>query len=259
MTEAIVHTGAGALRSALVADGRQWMWRQGHRLPILFGSQDDVDDDDDVDSTDIPEEEDDESTASDSDNGDARVKELSEEAKRHRLRAKKYRQDAERQQGLVDVVARHFQKDLSSLTPSSLAELLKSTGPDGDERTKELEQGLRKSLDEVDRLNNELSKRDIDGAIRDELLARGMQPKRVPSAMRLIDRDDIEVDGGAVEGVSDAVDKIVSDFPEWMTTPPSDDGTNGEKPPAAKATGKRAGTSKLDTEYLRDKFPALRR
>jgi hypothetical protein len=210
-----------------------------------------------VDDADIQEDEEDVSS-DEHPEPDARVKELAEEAKRHRLRAKKYRQDAERQQELMEVVARHFHQDLPNLTPSTLAELLKSTGPDGDTRSKELEQDLRKAVGEVERLTNSLTQRDIDGAIRDALLARGVQPKRVPSALRLVDRDDIEVDGDSIEGVSDAVDKIVDEFPEWVTAQPSGDGENGEKPPAAKGTGKRGAKGQLDLEYLRDKYPALR-
>jgi hypothetical protein len=247
----------GALRYASMARGPRWIWLNGRSVPVLFGAQDDdVDDDETVE--DVEESEVDDTAESNDDDG--RIKSLTEEAKRHRLRAKKYRQDAERQNELVGAIAKHFHKEVADLSLGTLTELLRSTGPDADQRSRDMESDLGKAVGEVERLSGELHKRDVDDAIRDALLAKGFQSKRIPSALRLIDRDDIEMDDGKVEGITDAVDKMADDYPEWLSAQPSDDGNadNGAKPPAAKSTGKRGAKGQIDLEYLRNKYPSLR-
>lgn len=76
----------------------------------------------------------------------------------------------------------------------------------------------------------------VDSEIRDLAIDKGVDPKRVKRVLRLIDRDDITVEDGEVDGVDEALDEVLGDFPEFLTAapppadPPEDDEEDDDVP-----------------------------
>lgn len=50
------------------------------------------------------------------------------------------------------------------------------------------------------------------------LAARGADPKRLTKLLKMLDRDDLEVEDDGVDGLEDAIDDLVTDWPELFST-----------------------------------------
>lgn len=86
---------------------------------------------------------------------------------------------------------------------------------------------------EAERERNVAQKLRVDIAIREAAADAGVPSDRMRRVLRLIDRDEIEVDGEDLEGVEDAVAALLEDIPELKGKPapePKDDDEDDEEP-----------------------------
>lgn len=79
----------------------------------------------------------------------------------------------------------------------------------------------------------------IDVAIRDELIEQGVDPKRLRRAVKLVERDEITIDGDDVAGADAAVETFFEDFPEFKLPDPEPDPEPKPEPPGGNADRKR--------------------
>ena len=73
----------------------------------------------------------------------------------------------------------------------------------------------------------------VESALQLSLRDAGINPERAAAAMRLVDSSKLEVDGGEVKGLDEAVKELKSQSPEWFGpkfTPPDASGS-GSPPP----------------------------
>jgi hypothetical protein len=95
----------------------------------------------------------------------------------------------------------------------------------------------------------------VDAAVRDELLEQGVDPKRLRRAVKLVERDDITVDGEDVSGADEAVEAFFKDFPEFKLAEPDPEPDPKPEPPGGNADrkrGKGAMTAEMSGKLLRE-------
>jgi hypothetical protein len=208
--------------------------------------EDDTDVDEDIDED---ENEDEESTDEDEDEEDdkprnrrdARIKRLSDENAKWRIRARKA---GER--------ARTLEAEL---------EKLRSEGVD-DETTKKSLAELPRLKEEIDDLREQVKTYRVGDAIRKEMDDLNLNPKRAQAILKQIDLDDIEVDEDGVTGVHEALEKVAQDFPEWVMRSQGDDDGEAANGRTSGQSSRKPGTSNrkkptIDKAKLAAQFPAL--
>lgn len=84
----------------------------------------------------------------------------------------------------------------------------------------------------------------VDKAVMVELLDQGVDPKRLRRALKLVDRDDITVDGEEVSGADAAVEQFFDDFPEFKKTEPTDEPKTKPEPPGG-SPDRRRGSGQM--------------
>jgi hypothetical protein len=223
----------------------------GTILPLLQGGafgDDEEADNTDAEADDVDGEEDTDEDDTDEDEGDgpkskeqSQVKRLTQEAARHRIRAKNWRNKAEKLEGELNE--------------------LKSSGVSGDEG-KKLKTDLEATRKERDSLTEEVKTLKVGQAIRDGMQELNLNQARAKAIIKVIDLDDIDLDeDGQVSGVTEALERVAQDYPEWVISQGDDDdsgangngrasGTSSRKPPRKKNSGP-------DRSKLLSQFPAL--
>lgn len=105
---------------------------------------------------------------------------------------------------------------------------------------------LQKATEERDRLKAEAEAAKaeahaarLDAALERALRDSGLKPERLGTAMRLADRSSLEVTGSEVKGVTEAVEAIKKESPEWFGSP-------GSPPDASGGTNGSNGTGGVD-------------
>lgn len=222
------------------------LFSDGRVLPVVRGgaTDDDPDDPDDDDLDD--DDDDDDDKPSPDDIKDPEKKRLSDEAARHRLRAKKAKQRAD---------------DLQAKLDAKEAEENDKDKPDLAKLQKERDDAVAKAED----LGSAVNTLTIANAVRDEVAELDLNPKKIKAIIKVMDVDDIEVDDdGEVTGVREALEAVKKDYPEWIVKAsgkdddeddddaPTSGGSTSGKPPA-----KKKGKG-IDREALAQKFAALR-
>lgn len=214
-------------------------------------SDSDVDHDDDVDDEEVDDNDESVDDDNDDDEGEEeatptpeqrRTHKLTQEAARHRIRAKK---------ALARVQALEEEN-----------RKLKEEGVTGDQ-AKEMKTENERLRQETEALANEVKTLKIGEAIRNGMSDLNLNTKRARSIVKLIDLDDIEVDeDGEVSGVTEALEHIAQEYPEWVIKSQGDDddekeSTNGR---ASGQSSRKPGRQKrtgVDQKDLLNKFPAL--
>lgn len=252
-------------------DAHLWTIFGGRLIPIVAGADEDGDDDDDDDVDDDDDDVDDGNGGGD-DASSKRVKELSDEAARHRVRAKTQRTRAEKAEAKLSALAKKIGVKVEDLEDeASISKLEIGNGADADSRVKEMEADMLKLLQTNTELEESLRQRTVDDEIRDMATTMGFRSDRLKRVLRNIDRDDIEIDeDGKVLGVRDALEALKTEVPEWLSKSGGQDededddeetGSTGSKSASSskKFNGSKKSKSQLDKESLLKKYPALNR
>lgn len=206
--------------------------------------EEDIDDDEDVESDDDVSEGDEESEEeSQPTKGDLRAQRLSREAARHRMRAKKLRSQLD-----------NANAELAKLKQDGVS----------DEEGKQLKADSTKLQQENETLKNDIKSLKVGQAIRDGMQDLNLNPKRAKAVIKVIDLDEIDVDeDGEVSGVTEALEAITQEYPEWVISQRDDDDekANGNGRPSGQSSRKPARKKQegLDKTRLMQQFPALGR
>lgn len=205
----------------------------------------DVDNDDDVeeDESTNDEDDDDEEEEQSSDGRDKRIKRLSDENAKWRIRAREGRDKIKK-----------LEADI---------EKLRSEGVSDDEHKRiaaERDSLAKKNEDLLDQVKTFR----VGDAIRQGMEEHSLNPKRAKAILNQIDLDDIEVeDDGDVTGVSEALEKVAQDFPEWVMRSQGDGDEDGSKNDRTSGqSSRKPGTTnrkkqQIDKKKLAAQFPAL--
>lgn len=203
---------------------------------------------DDADGSDTDDDAEDEDEAPTPEQVKAERKRLQEEAKKHRLAARKQRQRAEKAE----------------------ADLAKAKGTKPKPKAAE-EEEPDSSLAEAAAAENVALK--IRLAIRDGLAKHKLDPAKIAGIERVIDAEDIDIEGNDVVGIDEALEQIREDYPEWIVKrkakSDANDGddeaddddeedTDKRKPAGRSVAGSKKGKDKLNRSSLESKYPALR-
>lgn len=202
------------------------------------GDDDDSDDDDDADDADDDEDEDDKGKKKDP--RDARIEELSAEAKKRRLRARALREENE-----------------ALKAENARLKKVKAKAKDDDEdEDDDKSDDDSKSTKETEALKERLRKQ----AIRSEFTEILANPKtkikfKDPKvAFRLLDLDDVEYDEDEdeVDGLEDAVKALAKEAPYLLVEDEKDEDDEDDEKPARRKTGQRTGGSRKKGQPNRD-------
>lgn len=224
---------------------------------MLKEDEDDQDDDDSDDDSGADDGDDDESDEDEDDDADdkskkkadPRIKELSDENARWRV---KFRKRGERISELETEIA-----ELKKGKP-------KSKGKDDDEADAS---GDDSASNELKTENEKLKEKLVTQSIRMEFndlvtgsdaLAKFKNPK---TAFRLLDLSEVEIDeDGDITGLDDAIKALVKSDPYLLGKGKDDDDEDDEKPGSTgQPTGRKRGKGNPNRDKLLDKYPALRR
>lgn len=88
----------------------------------------------------------------------------------------------------------------------------------------------------------------VDMGLKAALLDAGWSGKNPERVMRMIDQDQITVEGGQLVGLSEQIEDIKDEFPEWFRKKPggSADDDNDDKPPRRRTPSRRRGAREVD-------------
>lgn len=175
--------------------------------------------------------------------GDLRIQRLSREAARHRTRAKKLRSQLD-----------EANAELTRLRQEGVS----------DEEGKKLKADSQKLQTENESLKDEIKSLKVGQAIRDGIQELNLNPKRAKAIIKVIDLDDIDVDeDGEVSGVSEALEQVTQDYPEWVMSQGDDDDDkatgNGRTSGQSSRKPVRKRPAGVDKAKLMQQFPALGR
>lgn len=199
------------------------------------------DEDDPAGTTDVDDDEDDDE---EDDGGSARKKSdperarLSREAAKYRTRARTYRQERDALQAEV--------------------QRLKDEGVTGDE-AKELKTERDTLKTENQNLLEQVKSLKVGSAIRDEMAALSLNPKKAKAILKVIDLDDIDVEeDGEVSGVREALEDVAQEYPEWVISQEDDDDKGGQDT-SDRRSSRKPGRKKpgVDRNKLLSQYPAL--
>lgn len=127
------------------------------------------------------------------------------------------------------------------------------------QRARELEDAQKSELERAQTAAQELTKRaeEAEGSLRETLVnssvesalrEAGINPARVKTAMKLIDRSAIEVDGSEVKGVTEAVAALKTETAEWF-------GATAGAPDMTRTTGDgRRNFTELSREERQEEY-----
>lgn len=199
---------------------------------------DDGEDADDGEDDEDGDEDDDEKSDAES----KRIEELKAESIKHRLRAKKLREERDALQRELEAARKGKVKATSKA---------KSEDTEGDR-----EDGDDPKLAELEETKTKLERQNEDLLIRLEFMANTkyawVNPK---DALKLLDLDDVEIgEDGDVEGLDEAIDALAKAKPYLLKSKDGED--------KGKRTGTPTGTKRKgnpDRDKLLSKYPALRR
>jgi hypothetical protein len=222
---------------------------------VAFDGDDEEDEDDDDSGDDGDDADDDDSDESEEDDDDdaptpadwkKQRSKLRAEAKRHRIAARKAREEL----------------------------AAKNAGSD-DKDEKETSEKLTKAEERAERAEAVATARAIQIALRDGLVEYKLDPRKAKAIEKLIDADDIDVDDdGSVSGLDEELERIAEEYPEWVVKSKAksdedededdDDDSDEEdepkrkrKPSGRSVTSKTKSKKDLNRSSLEKKYPAL--
>lgn len=249
MGQSLADAAVRGTQSNTIADQKQSLLADGDIDGLLalersmFGgatmmAKDDADKDDDEDDEESDEEsdedddedEDDEEESEEDDPRDVRIQELSAEAKKRRIRARK---DRERIEALEAENARLKGKKKDSKD---------------DEESDEDDSALKQENEALkDRLFRSTLRTEFNDILDDPKSKVKFKDRK--AAFRLLDLDEIEVDeDGEVDGLKDAIDDLAKSYPFLVETGKKDD--EDDKP--KRRTGQRTGGTRSSKAANRD-------
>jgi hypothetical protein len=80
--------------------------------------------------------------------------------------------------------------------------------------TKERDEAVKRAEEATASSTRILALTKLEGALRDS----GINPERIPAALKLIGPDQLKVDGTDVTGIPEAIEQVKGDSPEWFGT-----------------------------------------
>lgn len=208
--------------------------------------------DDDEDESDEDEDDEDKGDKSKSKKTDPRIKELSDENAKWRV---KYRNRGKR---IADLEAENAELKKGK-APKSKS---KEEDEDDDKSTEDSDE-LKQSKEENAKLKAQLAQQTLRQEFND--LTSGEKPlakfKNPKTAFRLLDLDDVEIDeDGDITGLDDAIKALAKSDPYLLDTGKKDDDEDeDEDQSTGQRAGRKRGKGNPNRDKLLDKYPALRR
>lgn len=103
---------------------------------------------------------------------------------------------------------------------------------------------------EAQRERDRANKLAIDSALREAALEAGIPAKKIKRALRLVERDEITLDGDEVDGAADAIEALLDDIPELRATREPEPGDEPSGEPAGGAPDRRRRRGQLTAEQV---------
>jgi hypothetical protein len=220
---------------------------------MMAGKDDDADDDDDDDDTDDGDDDDSDDDGDDDDDDEAkgkkkdpkdeRIQELSAEAKKRRLRARK---DRER---IAALEAENERLKKGSKPKVKKEDDEDDDADDADDSELVAEREKTKALEA--RLEQQTLRTEFNDILADpKQKIKFIDPK---AAFRLLDLDDVEIDeDGDVDGMEDAIKALAKSAPYLVAKPKKDEDDDEDDEPKPRRTGQRTGGSRKKGSPNRD-------
>lgn len=248
----------------------QWHWTaDGKLIPVISGGDGEDDDGEEEENNSDGGDEGEGDSGGDGDGDDnPRIKELSDEAARYRVRAKNHRNRADKAETALKAVATKLGIKAEDLLEGDIDKLELGAG-DESEKIIAMTKDMQALLDTNQELEQALANKTIDDEIRDMASSMGFRGDRIKRVLKNVDRADIELDDedGKVSGVREALEALKKEVPEWLDQPggqededdEEESGGTGSKTASTsrRFNGSKSGKNQLDKEALLKKYPAL--